>query len=31
VINSKISGDGGDTGRALVAMLAQVLAQVKGE
>jgi hypothetical protein len=31
VINSKISGDGGDTGRALVGMLDKVLAQVKGE
>ncbi len=31
VINSKVAGDGGDTGRALVAMLDKVLAQVKGE
>lgn len=31
VINSKISGDGGSTGVALVAMLDKVLAQVKGE
>lgn len=31
VINSKVTGDGGDTGRALVAMLDKVLAQVKGE
>ena len=31
VINSKVVGDGGDTGRALVAMLDKVLAQVKGE
>ena len=31
VINSKVSGDGGDTGRALVDMLDKVLAQVTGE
>ncbi|MCA3261099.1 MAG: hypothetical protein ING44_04090 [Telmatospirillum sp.] len=31
VITSKVTGDGGDTGRALVAMLDKVLAQVKGE
>jgi hypothetical protein len=31
VINSKVSADGGDTGRALVDMLDKVLAQIKGE
>ena len=31
VINSKVSGDGGDTGRNLVEMLDKVLAKIKGE
>jgi hypothetical protein len=31
VINSKVSGDGGDTGRDLVEMLDKVLAKIKGE
>jgi hypothetical protein len=31
VINSKVSGDGGDTGRSLVDMLDKVLAKIKGE
>jgi chemotaxis protein histidine kinase CheA len=31
VINNGVSGDGGDTGRQLVAMLDKVVAQVKGE
>jgi hypothetical protein len=31
LINSKVSGDGGDTGRNLVEMLDKVLAKIKGE
>jgi hypothetical protein len=31
VINNGVSGDGGDTGRQLVSMLDNVVAQVKGE
>jgi hypothetical protein len=31
VINNGVAGDGGDTGRQLVAMLDKVVAQVKGE